>query len=170
MTYPTGAVSLLWPPSLRPLGGFCQSSLTSPPQPYPRRSPYNPWLRNAGAQRKNEASVRMVTTRQPAPRTTRWNNRFWSCGGKSVSALSCASRGSTMKRMRPNHLFSDLFDVFFFFLFNLRLLPLVHFSVLHPSTGSDACARSSLRLVGLVICCCCFGCSPCPLPKITLLG
>ena len=82
----------------------------------------------------------------------------WSCGRKSVSALSCATRGSTMKRMHPNHLLSFLFC----FLFNLRLLPLVHFSVPHPSTGSDACAHSSLRLVGLVIrcCCCCCGCSP----------
>lgn len=130
MTYPTGAVSLLWPPSLRPLGGFCQSSLTSPPQPYPRRSPYNPWLRNAGAQRKNEASVRMVSTRQPAPRTRGWNNRFWSCGRKSVSALSCAARGSTMTRMRPNHLFSDF--LFFFCLISGCYRWSISLSCIHP--------------------------------------
>lgn len=73
------AISLLWLPSLRPLGGFCQSSSISPRQLYPRRSPYNPLDPNAGVhrlplaqkqQQKKRFTVLMVLTRQPMPRIT----------------------------------------------------------------------------------------------------
>lgn len=45
VTYPGAAVSPLWPPSLRLLGGSCQSFWTSPRQPCLRHSPCSPWLR-----------------------------------------------------------------------------------------------------------------------------
>lgn len=47
-TYLIEATWLLWLPSPRPLAGFCQSSSTSPRPPYPRRSPYSPWLQTQG--------------------------------------------------------------------------------------------------------------------------
>lgn len=68
-THLIGAVSPLWPPSLRPLGGFCQSSWISPRQPCPRRSPYNPWLQTQGRTHKQEsASALRVSACQPMPR------------------------------------------------------------------------------------------------------
>lgn len=43
-TYPKGAVSLLSPPSLHLLEGFCQSFWTSRPRLYLPDSLYTPWF------------------------------------------------------------------------------------------------------------------------------
>lgn len=93
VTYLIKAASLPWLPSLRPLAGFCQSSLTSPRLPYPRRSPCSPWLQTQRGgtnhlHTKKEASMLLVEPR--------WSRVF----KKSMSLLCCSSK---MKQMHPNH-------------------------------------------------------------------
>lgn len=111
------AVSLLWLPFLRPLGDFYQSSLTSPRQPYPRRSPYNPWLQTLGRTdhlRKKKASMPMVSLSPDAENNDRAalasSAAFQRADARylyprvkySVSLRFCSTTSSKMKQTHPN--------------------------------------------------------------------
>lgn len=154
LTHLIGAVSPLWPPSPRPLGGFCQSSWISPRQPYPRRSPYNPWLQTQARTHKQDSASATEGLGVPAdakntdeaaiPRTALWrgkNSWFQSLYPRVKSQCSPPARVGARRWSRCTRIIRFI---------KLRLLTLVHVQTLtalcsHPSTrGGAACAPPHL--------------------------
>lgn len=85
-TYRAAAASPLWPPSLRLLGGSCQSFWISPRQPCPRRSPCSPWLRT-----HDQASTDQQGGEKRGEEKKKSEDLRWRCRADVPATVECSS-------------------------------------------------------------------------------